>query len=197
MGALGITALSSFSCERRPDVNREIEDLKQAQQAAPQVAQDLRQKLDQKKTELVQLEEKLALAERGITDRVVAERGELQQAIKSQEQAVKREVDEARGASHMQQTETERAREALEATRPSERVEADVKTERKEIPNDTRVEVERKQEQLPLETYRTVERPAKQPAEQQPAQPAQQPAQPTQQPAQPAQQPAQPVQQPE
>jgi len=182
MGVLGITVVGSFGCNRGDEVNREIEDLKQAQKAAPQVAQDLRQKLEHKKTEVVQLEEKLALAEHGITDKVVTERDELQRALQKQEQHVKREVDEARGASQGQRTEGERAREALKATRPGERVEAKVKTERKEVPSDTQVEVESQREQVPLETQRTVERTREQPA-QQPAQPAQQPAQPAQQPA--------------
>lgn len=159
MWLLLIAALSATGCNRSGDVNEEVKELERAKQESPEVAQDLRQQLEEKKAEVVQLEEKLALAERGVTDRVMEERNELKAAVKEQEKDLQREVKEAQGAARVHNTSAERARQELEATKSPGHVEAEVKTERTMIPSDTHVEVQKERREVPIETTETIERP--------------------------------------
>jgi len=168
---LGV-ALSSSGCERKNDVNKEVQELKEAQQQSPEVAQELKKELEQKKTEVVRLEEKLALAERGTTDDVARERGELKSAVQQQEQKVREEIKQAQAAAQVQSASAEQARQQLEATKPPGRVEAEVNTQRKIIPNETQIEMQQERQQVPVETQRMVERRSAGQVEQ-PAEPAQ------------------------
>jgi TolA-binding protein len=172
LGILAVAGISGAACNRGSEVDTEIKELKQAEQASPQVAQDLRQQLDQKKAELVRLEEKVALAERGVTDKVVQERNDVKRAVERQEQHVKNEVKEAQGASQVYDVEAERARKELEATKPPERVEGHVSTGHNVVPSHTEVVTEKGQEQAPVETKRMVERPAEDGVGQHPAEAA-------------------------
>ncbi|HKU37152.1 MAG TPA: hypothetical protein VJR89_03375 [Polyangiales bacterium] len=153
-----LLVLGSVGCNQKSEVREEVKDLEQARQESPSVAQDLRQELDQKKAEVAKLEEKLALAERGVTDRVVQERKELNQAVQRQENDVRREVKEAQSAAQAQSADAERARRELEATKNPGRVETQVQSDHKVVPSNTDVEVKKQQEQVPIETTRTIER---------------------------------------
>lgn len=170
-----IAGLATAGCDRKSEVNEEVNDLKQAQQESPEVAQELRQELEERKAEVAKLQEKLTLAERGVTDRVVEERNELKEAVKRQEQNVNREVKEAQGAAQGLNTDAERARRELEATKGPGRVEAQVNTEQTVTPTENTVEVQKQQQNVPIETTKTVERRMEQgtkPAEGAPAAPA-------------------------
>ena len=158
MWLLLIAGASMAGCDRTSDVNQEVKDLERAKQESPEVAQDLRGQLEEKKAEVAKLEEKLALAEQGVTDRVVQERNELKQAVKEQEKDVQQEVKEAQGAAQTHNVNAERARQQLEATKSPGRVEAQVRTERTMIPNDTKVEVETQRREVPIDTTKTIER---------------------------------------
>ncbi len=173
-----VVGLGAAGCERtgESEVSEEVKDLKEAQQESPAEAQNLRKQLEEKKSEVVKLEEKLALAEQGVTDRVVEERKDLEQAVRRQEQNVQQEVKEAQGAARVHNTDSERARRELEATQSPTRVEAQVNTERKVVPNDTTVEVQKQRQEIPIDTSRTVERQAT--TTEQPAAPQNAPAAP-------------------
>jgi len=150
-------ALCALGCERRTSVQNEVTDLKAAQNASPKVAEELRRELEQKKSEVVQLEEKLALAERGVTDDVTAQRNELKEAVKNEQRQVQQEAKEAQEAAQKYNADAERARRELEASQAPERVQAEVRTERKVIPSQTQVTVEGQQQQVPIQTNRITE----------------------------------------
>jgi hypothetical protein len=129
-----------------------------------------------KKAEVAQLEAKLALAERGVTDEVVEERQELKEAVRQQENEVRREVTEAQRAAQVHSTDSERARSELEATKAPGRVQTQVQSGHTVVPNNTEVQVEKQQVQVqvPIDTTRTVERPTEQQAQRGDQQPMQQ-----------------------
>ena len=142
-GALWALALCLGGCESR--VEREMEDLKKAEQNSPKVAADLERDLAKAKAEVVRLEEKLALARQGITDDVKEERKELQGALRKQGQEVKEEIGEAQRAAREHSAESNVAQQQLERTRPTEQVKADVHTDVERTPVRGEVEVQQKE----------------------------------------------------
>lgn len=150
-------SLTMFGCDRESSVQSELEDLKEAQQESPEVAEELRQQLKEAKSEVVRLEEKLALAKQGVTDEVMEEREEVKEALKSGEQDVHEELKEARGAAAEHNAATDRAIEHLEKTQPEQRVEAQVNTETTAVPTTSDIEVTREQKQIAIEKSRLVE----------------------------------------
>lgn len=150
-------SLTMLGCDRESSVEHEVEELKEAQQESPQVAEDLRQQLEEAKSEVERLEEKLALAQQGVTDEVMEEREDVKQALKSAEQDVRDEVKEARGAAAEHNAATDKAIKHLEKTQPDQRVEAQVKTETTAVPTTSDVEVTREQKQIAIEKSRLVE----------------------------------------
>jgi len=161
-----LVMLGTAGCNRDTEVRQEVKELEEARQESPGVAQDLRKEIQDKKAEVAQLEEKLALAERGVTDEVLEERRDLKEAVREQENEVRREVNEAQGAAQVHTAESERARVALEATKTPGRVQTEVHSGHTVVPGSTEVEVQRQQEQVPIDTTRTVEREAPQQAPQ-------------------------------
>lgn len=93
-----ILGLTFGACEQRSEVARDMEDLKNAQTDAPNVARQLEQRLKDAKAE-VELEKKTELAQHGITDEVLKQRDEL----KHEEQDASKEVKEAEGGGSLPQ----------------------------------------------------------------------------------------------
>lgn len=157
-GWLLIAGLTVWGCDRGNEVQKEVEDLKQAQHESPKVASDLQQQLDEKKAEVVKLEEKVALAKQGVTDDVEKEKGELKSAVKDNERAVREEIDQAQTAARRQQDQGAQAARQLEQTERAKRVEAEVKTETHVVPGQAETEVRKEQEVVPVTNTRVVER---------------------------------------
>jgi hypothetical protein len=157
LSCLTVLAVGGVACNPGSDVNREAQDLKEAEQESPQVAQELRNELEKSKAQVAKLEEKLALAEQGVTDRVLEERKDLKEAVKAEEQEVNTEVKEAQGAAQRLNQDSERARTQLERTQNAQRVQAEVTTQRKAVPAGSEVEVVKEQKQVPVETTRMIE----------------------------------------
>ena len=152
-----LAALLLLGCDRG-DVNKQVEDLKQAQAESPKVASELQRELEEKKAEVVQLEEKVALAKQGVTDEVQREKHEVKEALKENEQRVREKVEEAQGAAREQTSHGENAAPQLEQTENAKRVVARVKTETRVVPTQGETEVRTETEQLPVENTRVVER---------------------------------------
>ena len=159
MGSLFAASVALLGCDRESSVKRETEDLKEAQQQSPEVARDLERQANEAKKEVVRLEEKAALAKQGVTDEVLEERKELNEALKRQEQHVREEVKEAQGAAAVHNTDSERAAQELQRTERVQRMEAEVHTETRAVPGTGKqVEVTREQQQIPVEHNRVIER---------------------------------------
>ncbi len=148
--------LALFGCEN--NVQEAVEDLKEARRESPEVANDLQRQLDEAKAEVARLEEKLALAQRGVTDDVRAERQELKGALKEEEQEVREEVKEAQRAARNLNQNTQQAEQLLERTQPPESVRTEVNTRTEVVPGEQEVEVNREQKNIPIDSARATER---------------------------------------
>ena len=153
-----LAAALAVGCDKTGDVNKEVDELKQAQNESPKVAGDLQQQLDDKKAEVAQLQEKVALAKQGVTDDVVKEKEDVKEAMKKEEQEVREKVQEAQGAAKAHNDQGENAARQLQETENAQRVKAEVKTETTVVPSETKTEVRTEQHQVPVENSRVVER---------------------------------------
>ena len=157
MGPLFASVLGVLGCDRGTRVEHEMKELQEAQQESPQVANQLQRDLEKAKSDVVRLEEKVALAKQGVTDEVVEERNDVKEALKRQEEHVREEVAEAQGAAAAHNQAAGKAVQQLEKTQPAQRVEATVKTETRNVPTGASVEVNREQQQVPIENTRVIE----------------------------------------
>jgi uncharacterized protein (DUF342 family) len=171
IGAMAVLALAVLGCNRRDDVRQEVQDLHEAEQAAPKKAQELQQQLDDAKTHVAQLEQKLTLARQGVTDDVLRARQELKSAVKQDEHRVNEEVQQAQGAANQHNQDLQKAQKAREQTQPAGRVETEVKTETHVVPTDKNTGVVHERQAVPIDRTRMVEEQKQQP--QQPQQPQQ------------------------
>lgn len=157
IASIGLIALALAGCNQKDDVREEVKDLQRAQQEAPQKAQQLQQDLDQAKAHVAQLEQKLTMAKQGVTDDVLRQREDLKRAVKDDDKRVQNEVREAQGAAKMHNADVNKAQKELDQTQPAQRVETDVKTDTRVVPNQNKNEVVKDQKQVPVETTHIVE----------------------------------------
>jgi hypothetical protein len=162
IGSVLAASLSVLGCNKGANVEKEVEDLREAQQNSPNVEKQLQDQLANAKSEVVRLEEKAALAKQGVTDEVVEERQELKEALKKQENEVREEVKEAQGAAAAHNQDSQKAVQHLEKSQPTQRVEARVKTETTSVPTGSKVEVTREQQQIPIENSKLTDQAANQ-----------------------------------
>lgn len=163
-GAALAVVLALVGCDQKGDVNKQIEDLKEAERESPQQAAELKNELDKAKGDVVRLEEKVALAKQGVTDDVVKEQEELKQALGHQEREVQEDVKEAQGKARALNTDVNKAQGELQRVQSAQRVKAQVTTETQVVPSTTEVAVEKQQQQMPIEQNKLVERQNTQPA---------------------------------
>jgi hypothetical protein len=118
----------SLACEQGSKIEAETRDLTEAQNNTGNVARDLEARLQKAKAEVVDLEKKLAMARAGVTEDVMKERSELDQALKSQRGEVQEKVNEARQEAQVLNKDTDRAMQQLQKTAPPQ-VDTTLKTE--------------------------------------------------------------------
>lgn len=165
-GALLAMGLSVVGCDHDTRVEREIDDLRQAQRESPDVVRELEEDLNRAKAEVVRLEEELALAKQGITRDVLEQRKELKDALDKQTEHVKEEVREAQQASRRQARTSDVAERELEKATPTAEVKAQVHTETQTTPTGDDVQVRHEQTNVPVETSRVIERTKETPIDQ-------------------------------
>jgi len=130
------TALAlGLACQDRgkSDVEEQAKELRAAQSHSPEVAKDIEGQLAKAKAEVVRLEQKLALARQGVTDDVLKERKDLQQALQNQEHRVQGEINEAKREAAQHNEDATKAAQALRDTQPAQ-VQAKVNTETQVTP---------------------------------------------------------------
>ena len=159
-GTLLSVGLALAVCERmnESEVKRQMEDLQEAKQRAPEVANDLQKQVEQEKGKLAQLEEDLVLARQGVTREVIEERKELKAALERQGKQVNEEVVEAEQASRTHSKEAEQASQRLQETEQPGTVETKVRTETQVQPNEQKQEVSTEREVTPIERTRVIDR---------------------------------------
>lgn len=106
----------ALACEKGSNVEAETRDLAEAQKNTGNVAQDLEAQLEKARAEVVELEKKLGLAREGITDDVLQQRAELQQALDSQRRELQEDINEAQREAQALNKDTDRAIQQLQQT---------------------------------------------------------------------------------
>ncbi len=158
LGTIGLSAFLILGCDRQTDqVGAEIEDLKEARQNTQGEVQRLSEELEEAKQDVVDLEEKLALAERGLTDEVLRERAELADALKKQGKEVKQEVNEAQGAAQQHSKHTGQAEQLLQETQPPKQVKGEVQSQSEVVPDTSRVRSGSEEERVIISKVRGVD----------------------------------------
>jgi hypothetical protein len=104
------------ACDHDTEVQRQTRELEQAQKAVPEVTAQLEKDLTRARGDVVELEAKLALARQGLTEDVIENQRELEQALKDQQQAVRTEVSEAQREVQIHDRDTEAALKQLQQT---------------------------------------------------------------------------------
>lgn len=103
----------AFGCDEQTEVQRQTRDLQEAQKNIGQVTQELESELAKSKADVVRLEQKVAMARQGMTDDVLENQKELQEALKAQEQKVQSELGEAKREVQIHNRDTEAALKQL------------------------------------------------------------------------------------
>lgn len=138
------------ACERDGGIRSEVEDLKEARQETGQVVQDLQQQLQEAKAQVARLEERLTLARQGVTDEVLEERQDLQEAVKNEQADLRQNVNEIQKEAQQQNAAASAAERQLEQTQPAE-VETRVNTETQVTRQPSDVDVATERETIEVE----------------------------------------------
>jgi hypothetical protein len=111
----------AFGCDQQTEVQRQTHDLQEAQKNVAQVTQELEGELERAKADVIRLEQKVALARQGLTDDVLENQKELQEALHAQERRVSDELGEAKREAQIHSRDTEAALKQLgQAPAPAE-----------------------------------------------------------------------------
>jgi hypothetical protein len=103
----------AFGCDEQTEVQRQTRDLQEAQKNIGQVTQELESELAKSKADVIRLEQKVAMARQGMTDDVLENQKELQEALKAQEQKVQSELGEAKREAQIHNRDSEAALKQL------------------------------------------------------------------------------------
>lgn len=150
LACLSVSLGLAVACEQGSNVEAETRDLAEAQKNTGNVAKDLEGQLQKAKAEVVELEKKLALAREGITDDVLEERKELQNALDSQRRELQEDISQAQREAQALNKDADRAIQQLQQTQPPAHVDAQLKTETDVVPGSQTVESTTKDEVVPV-----------------------------------------------
>jgi hypothetical protein len=113
IGALTACVALAFGCDEQTEVQRQTRDLQEAQKNVAQETKDLEGQLEQAKADVARLEQKVALARQGLTDDVLENQKELQDALQAQERRVADELGQAKREAQIHSRDTEAALKQL------------------------------------------------------------------------------------
>lgn len=113
IGTLTACVALAFGCDQQTEVQRQTRDLQEAQKNVAQVTQELEGELERAKADVVRLEQKVALARQGLTDDVLENQKELQEALQAQERRVSDELGQAKREAQIHSRDTEAALKQL------------------------------------------------------------------------------------
>jgi hypothetical protein len=105
--------LLALACDEQTEVQRQTRELQAAQKDVARVTEQLGSDLDKAKGDVVRLEQKLAMARQGLTDDVLENQRELQEALKTQEHKVETELNEATREAEIHSRDTQAALQQL------------------------------------------------------------------------------------
>lgn len=114
--ATACLVLAGACRDDQTEVQRQTQELAEAQKDVARVTEQLGSDLDEAKGEVARLEQKLAMARQGLTDEVLENQRELQEALKAQGQKVESELNEASREAEIHSRDTQAALQALSQT---------------------------------------------------------------------------------
>jgi len=112
-GALCASIAFALGCDEQTEVQRQTNELAEAQKNVGKVTEELTTDLEKAKADVLRLEQKIALARQGLTDDVLENQKELQEALKAQEHKVQTEQNEAAREAQIHDRDTEGALKVL------------------------------------------------------------------------------------
>ena len=116
LGVCSVCIALVTACDHDTEVQRQTRELERAQKEVPEVTAQLEKDLTRTRGEVVQLEAKLALAQQGLTEDVIENQRELEQALKDQQQQVRTELGEAQREAEIHDRDTAAALKQLQQT---------------------------------------------------------------------------------
>lgn len=116
LGVWSVCVALVTACDHDTEVQRQTRELEAAQKEVPEVTAQLEKDLTRTRGEVVQLEAKLALARQGLTEDVIENQRELEQALKDQQQQVRTELGEAQREAEIHDRDTAAALKQLQQT---------------------------------------------------------------------------------
>ena len=112
----GVCIALAMACNHDTEVQRQTRELERAQKEVPEVTAQLESDLTRARGDVAHLEAKLALARQGLTDDVIENQRELEQALKEQQQLVRSELSEAQHEAEVHDRDTTAALKQLQQT---------------------------------------------------------------------------------
>jgi hypothetical protein len=140
----------ALACNTQREVEKQTQNLREAEANTGNITKRLEAELAEAKGEVARLENKVALARRGITDEVLSARKDLEQSLGEQQKRVEGEVKEAQSQAQQHNQDTQKAVQELERTQPPARVESEVVTQTEVTPQSRQVETVERQELIPV-----------------------------------------------
>lgn len=116
LGVCSVCAALVMACDHDTEVQRQTRELEQAQKEVPEVTGQLEKDLARARGDVARLEGKLELARQGLTDDVIENQRELEQALKDQQQQVRNELGEAQREAEIHDRDTATALKQLQQT---------------------------------------------------------------------------------
>jgi TolA-binding protein len=116
LGVCSVCVALVTACNHDTEVQRQTRELEQAQKEVPEVTAQLEKDLTRARGDVAHLEGKLALARQGLTDDVIENQRELEQALKDQQQQVRTELGEAQREAEIHDRDTAAALAQLQQT---------------------------------------------------------------------------------
>lgn len=113
IGTLTACVALAFGCDQQTEVQRQTRDLQEAQKNVAKETQELEGQLERAKADVARLEQKVALARQGLTDDVLENQKELQDALQAQERRVTDELGQAKREAQIHSRDTEAALKQL------------------------------------------------------------------------------------
>jgi hypothetical protein len=116
LGLCSVCIALVTACDHDTEVQRQTRELERAQKEVPEVTAQLEKDLARARGDVVSLEAKLALAQQGLTEDVIENQRELEQALKDQQQQVRSELGEAQREAEIHDRDTAAALKQLQQT---------------------------------------------------------------------------------
>jgi chromosome segregation ATPase len=113
-----LTACLAGACDAENEVQRQTRELQAAQKDVGKETKRLEEELGRAQADVARLDQKLSLARQGLTDEVLENQKQLEEALKAQDEKVRDELNHAQREAQNHTRQTEAALKQLGQTPP-------------------------------------------------------------------------------